>query len=283
MGIRSLTVCIVILIIINTGFKWPQTEFRITSTFGESRTDHFHDGVDIISSSRSFYPVADGIVLYVWNRAFYPFENYTGSGNYAIIDHGEHASAYLHLEDSPVLKQRVSSNEPLCLYQNTGRSYGSHLHFGIYNRASWNSYNFLKLVDPLEDKIAPVIDHIGFSIDGSIIRVSDNSQIRLTAHHPVLFNMFDSIQNGDRHGIYKLIVYLNGKEIRNITFDELVYGKNGLTISGLMFQDIFEGKDYYKVNGIIYNNGVNKFKVVAADLAGNSTEKEFTLTIRLDF
>ena len=41
----------------NFNFQWPLKEGLITSTFGESRADHFHDGVDIVSANKNIYPV----------------------------------------------------------------------------------------------------------------------------------------------------------------------------------------------------------------------------------
>ncbi|MDA3900858.1 MAG: M23 family metallopeptidase [Spirochaetes bacterium] len=279
---HELRFIILLFVLILTSFSWPQQNIRITSTFGESRGDHIHDGIDIISPSNTIYPVDDGILLYAWNRSLFPFENYTGSGNYSVIDHGKYASTYLHLEDSPVLQQRYSQKEPLGRYANSGRSYGNHLHFGWYDRNNWSSHNFLNFVDAIPDENPPVINHIAFSINSSIVRVTDNSSIRLTEHHPVLFNIFDNIHDGYNVGIHQLTVYLNGSQIHSVTFDEALYDKNGLTISGKTLENIFEGKDYYKVNELKYANGVNTFKVIASDYAGNVTEKEFTLTIRLD-
>ena len=46
---------IIFLSILLTSFKWPIKNGKITSTFGESRGDHFHDGVDMIVNDFNSY------------------------------------------------------------------------------------------------------------------------------------------------------------------------------------------------------------------------------------
>ena len=49
-------------------FQWPIKDLDlaplITSTFGESRKDHFHNGLDISSVLQPVHSLSDGYVLY---------------------------------------------------------------------------------------------------------------------------------------------------------------------------------------------------------------------------
>ncbi len=276
-----LFICIIFLSLSFISFRWPLSTVKLTSTFGESRGDHLHDGVDIVSYDKRVFPVDDSIVLYAWNRSYFPFDNYSGSGNYMVLDHGQYASIYLHLDNSPHLSANYTMDQPIGHFSNTGRSYGAHIHFNVYNRDTWDSYNFLTLVDELEDEEPPVIDSMAFYIDNSYIRISDNSSIRLTKHYPLLLQVYDRIKKGDHFGIYKGEIYVNGKKMREFEIKGAVLGKNSLTISGIPFTSMYHGK-YLQVPGITYKEGQNTFRVVAYDLNGNRSEKTFTLNIKLD-
>ena len=46
-----------------------ENKIRITSTFGEFRTDHFHNGVDFGGSKMEIYPMADGEIVHYFDIA----------------------------------------------------------------------------------------------------------------------------------------------------------------------------------------------------------------------
>ena len=99
--IRNILVCfsLFVLAFSNVSFRWPLNNPVLTSTYGESRADHFHDGMDFISSDSRVFPVKEGKLLYAWNRSLFPLENYWGGGNYKIIKHDdEYVSYYMHLQ-----------------------------------------------------------------------------------------------------------------------------------------------------------------------------------------
>ena len=77
------------------GFEWPLIKGSlpdlkgITSTFGESRDDHFHAGLDIASRDEAVQSMADGRILYSRQESDNPFRPLPGPGNLMIVDHGE--------------------------------------------------------------------------------------------------------------------------------------------------------------------------------------------------
>ncbi|HNJ33637.1 MAG TPA: hypothetical protein PK881_05295, partial [Leptospiraceae bacterium] len=58
----------------------------LTSTFGESRGDHFHNGVDISSLGEPVHPVAPGKILFARGIEDDPFSPLIGPGNFVIVD-----------------------------------------------------------------------------------------------------------------------------------------------------------------------------------------------------
>ena len=125
-------VSLIVLVLSNVSFRWPLNNGKITSTFGESRWDHFHDGVDMISSDEKIYPVEAGQLLYFWNRSLFPLESYPGAGNYKILKHSNGIySIYMHMTDEISLRKIYTKNDPLGFIGNTGHSFSKHIHFTI--------------------------------------------------------------------------------------------------------------------------------------------------------
>lgn len=109
-----------------TGFSMPARSNRVTSKFGP-RGRRMHKGIDIkVQTGDTIYAAFDGKIRLVRNQG-----RRVGYGLYVVIRHDNgletvygHLSKHLVKED-----QLVRSGEPIGLGGNTGRSYGSHLHF----------------------------------------------------------------------------------------------------------------------------------------------------------
>ncbi len=270
------------LITLNLSFQWPMKQPSITSIFGESRGDHFHDGVDIVSSDRRVNPIAEGTLVYFWNKAFFPLENYPGGGNYAVIRHEQNIfSLYLHLEDNPSFKETVTVKDTIGISGNTGRSYGKHLHLSVLKPKEQLSMNPLAHLPEFSDEKGPEIKDAYVRIGEKYVPVKHESNIRLTRHYPLLIEIIDSVKGKERLGIYYLKADFNGTTLLEINFASIEYSKNGLTISGKAFQDLFDEKGFYKLKKIRYTEGVNRLTVVARDFRGNETTKEISFNVNL--
>jgi hypothetical protein len=274
---------VLILILSNLSFRWPVGDGVITSTFGESRGDHFHDGIDMISPSDNVYPVKEGTLLYAWNKSFFPLENYWGGGNYKIIAHDNGImSVYMHLQDIDNLKLSYTASDVIGLIGNTGHSYGKHIHFSILDQQKKESINPMKLLPEHSDLKAPEISNFYIKIDDRYVRINDNSDIRLTKHYPLLVEIRDTIKGHENLGIYKIKAVFNGKEAAEHEFSKIGYSLNGLLVNNQTFPDLFDEKGYYKLTGLVFNEGVNTLAVSVSDFNGNVSEKIFTVNVNLD-
>jgi hypothetical protein len=276
---------ILVLVFSNLSFNWPVNvkDSIITSTFGESREDHFHDGVDIICPNDNFHPIEKGTLLYTWNRSLFPLENYWGGGNYKVIAHGDGSLAiYMHLQDVENLKLDYNESDIVGLIGNTGHSFGRHLHFSILDPDKRESTNPLKQLPSYSDVKAPEIMNFYIRIDDRYIRLNDKSDIRLTKHYPLLIEIRDTFKGDENLGLYNIKVSLNGKTVADYTFDKINHSADGLMMNNKIFADIFDDKGYYKIKNIIYKEGINQFSIIASDFNGNISEKDFTVNIRLD-
>jgi murein DD-endopeptidase MepM/ murein hydrolase activator NlpD len=106
------------------GFSMPTPSRRVTSNFGR-RWGRLHAGIDVkVYTGDTIYAAFDGkarIVKY----------NARGYGYYVVLRHPNGLETlYGHLSKQLIKEnQIVKAGEPIGLGGNTGRSFGSHLHF----------------------------------------------------------------------------------------------------------------------------------------------------------
>lgn len=280
---KQILFSILVLAMSNLSFRWPVTDGIITSTFGESRGDHFHDGIDMISPSDNVYPIEQGKLLYAWNKSFFPLDNYWGGGNFKVIEHKDGLlSVYMHLQDIDDLKSDYNENDVLGLVGNTGHSYGKHIHFSLLHPAKRESNNPFVNLPAYNDAKAPDIMNFYIRIDNKYIRINDNSDIRLTKHYPLLLEIKDTIKGNENLGLYSLKAVFNGKEVANYNFSKIDYSPDGLAINNRTFGELFDEKGFYKLKDLIYNEGINSLTVTVSDFNGNYSEKNFTINVNLD-
>ena len=266
-----------------TSFRWPVSNGTITSTFCESRWDHFHDGIDITAADDRVYPVESGTLFFYWDRAIFPLENYPGGGNYKILEHRDGIySIYMHLENDISTKKIYTPGDPVGRMGNTGHSGSRHLHVSLLKLDKRTSINPLKLLPGYPDTNAPVISDIAFHIGDTYIIVRDRSNIRLTRHYPLLVKITDSMTGRENLGIYRLSVIFNGKRVLEKEFSAISFSRGRLNVGGDDFDTLFDKKGYYLVKGLTYVEGENTLKIKASDFAGNQAEKEFIFTVKLD-
>lgn len=105
-------------------FAWPVRGAKLSSRYGY-RWGRLHAGIDI-TGSKTIMAADHGIVVFTGQK--------TGYGNCIIIDHRNgYKTLYGHLKSIGVHEgQRVEKGQSIGIMGNTGRSYGTHLHFEIH-------------------------------------------------------------------------------------------------------------------------------------------------------
>ena len=123
----------------NNFWQWPVSGYNVTQGFG-ARTGAapsgrpYHAGMDLTGKNASnppIYAAASGTIKY---------RGYTsGNGNHVIIQHTFNGqtvySLYSHLKDfsgCPNAGKSISRGQKIGTMGNTGRSFGTHLHFAIF-------------------------------------------------------------------------------------------------------------------------------------------------------
>jgi hypothetical protein len=264
-------------------FRWPVNNGTVTSSFCESRWDHFHDGIDMTSIDGKVYPVESGTLVYYWDKTLFPLDNYPGGGNYKILTHPNgFYSVYMHMENGMSTKKIYTQEDSIGLMGDTGHSMSRHIHFSIGNVGKAVSMNPLKLLPAQQDNRPPVVSELAFHIGDKYVIIRDKANIRLTKHYPLLLKVTDSMQGRENLGIYRMSVLFNGKKAYEKEFSILSSSKGVFSIQGKGFDSLFDSKGYYKIEGLVFAEGENTVHVTAVDFAGNTTDADYTFYVRLD-
>lgn len=283
-------------------FSWPIDIYKenhlITSTFGESRNDHFHAGIDISGEDLPIFPIQDSKILYLdFHTMFSPVNRLpNGSGNQLWLDHGNgYWSGYYHLKKFyiPDNKFTISLNESFALTGNTGRSMGAHLHFFMLQDYGKKIINPFMVLSKEIDDIPPVIESLNIIIldkeKESITTIIPDKEnhIRLTQQRPLYVKVYDPgrIKN-TRRMPYKIEYHFqNNKTIDKgtITFDYIENTNVGLKLNGIYkFNHIYH-KNFLKLKAFDYEEGINTITITAYDNNNNQTTQNFILNIKKEY
>lgn len=270
-------------------FSWPiqglELSGLITSTFGESRKDHFHNGLDISSVFQQVKPMADGYILYSRYAEDDPFEDERGSGNIVWVAHsGSYISGYYHLAGSrnEVVRtnKRVTTKDTIGITGNTGHSSGGHLHFVLGKDFGKTLLDPLSYLPQVEDSIPPQVSNLFIHVGENFTNLNDGDNINVSKAFPLTVSVIDAgIKNSQRRGIKEITFIFNGEKWKQGNFEELRF-ENGkwLTKNGLSFEELFF-KDRYFIGDMNLKAGENTIKVKAKDFANLETERSFSINI----
>ncbi|EMO82033.1 peptidase, M23 family [Leptospira kirschneri str. 200801774] len=265
--------------------KTDQLENKITSTFGESRGDHFHNGLDISSANEPVLAMADGKVLYSRYTEDHPFEDELGTGNSVWLDHGSgNFTAYYHLKDGRISKllkpDGIKAGNKIGITGNSGHSSGAHLHFVVLRKHGLEILDPMKFLSPIPDSSAPEISSLLVHVNGKFTNINDGDNINLSKEFPFTISIVDAGEKkSQRRGITRVQYFLNGEALRSADFSALQYSASEWkNPDGFSFTNLYY-KDQYLIGNLNLKSGENTIKVVAWDFRGNVNERSFTFYV----
>jgi len=271
----------------------------LAGSFGESRANHFHSGIDIKTNGVTGIPVhaiADG---YVSRIKVEP----GGYGHALYIRHSNgYTSLYGHLQSyNEAIDQYVQSEqyrresfevdlfpEPslfvvkkgqvVALSGNSGSSGGPHLHFELRKSSSENPVNPLIQAVAVKDDIPPVINKLMiYSLKGRHDRVKpitvpltrNNSVYSSASAEPVPFDAVSGIgietydmmdQSSNHCGVYKMQGYLDNELFFESRLDEISFAQTRY-MNSFMDYGMYETNHIYVLKLFIDpNNKANIYK-----------------------
>ena len=270
-------------------YIWPvggeKIESKLTSLFGESRGDHFHNGIDIASDSEKIVSISDGKILYSRYSSDNPFENEHGSGNAVWILHPNNIySAYFHLKEGrfPIVltDSEIKQNTPIAKTGNTGHSSGSHLHFITVKNYGRNIFDPLTIMPSVKDNTSPTIGNMIVTIGKSKTYIRDGDSFNNSKEFPVSIEIFDSGEKkGQRRGIKTIQIEFNGELYKKASFKEFTLVKNQWkNEEGYNFDELYFENNYF-IGNLNFNSGTNTLILKVEDFNGNKSTKNFAFFV----
>jgi hypothetical protein len=236
-------------------------EIRLSGTFCELRTNHFHHGLDIKSSQGvsgdPVYAIGDGKIHRLRVQA-------AGYGNSIYIEHPEgYVSVYGHLLDiDPTLDSvvqayqyaleqfeidiycdslnlKVNKGDQIGRMGSSGYSFGPHLHFEIRNAQTETTINPLLFGFEMKDNISPSLSHIRLdylTVDGRrfetemfpVIRnkyscsvFQDTIRVGAVRCGLALKTLDKMNQSYNRNGLYKIMIHADSQLVYQFSGDSV--------------------------------------------------------------
>ncbi len=266
-------------------YAWPVEKVLLTATFGESRGDHFHSGIDLGGDGQDVRPIAEGQVVYYFDEAEHPLYRGFGNGNLMVVQHSENMrSYYYHMKKGSVATGRTNlgSKDVIGITANTGRSFGAHLHLGIGGKKGY--LNPLSVLPDYPDRIAPEIASVLLFVDERAVTVPAKYRVSGIDTFRLLTRVWDSqeqIRRLNTIGPAEVRFHIDEQQVRQIVFDKLVEKNGRLTLAdGSSFEDVYTPSGF--LSGGEYRNlvGLHRIRVTARDFQGNSAAKTVEITFR---
>jgi len=236
-----------------TYFKNPlNIPLKLSGTFGELRTNHFHAGLDIKTQQKEglkVYASADGYVsrikisLWGYGKALYVTHPNGYTTVYAhlkkfnatiekYIKQNQYKKESFEIQVFPKTNELpIKSNEVIAYTGSTGGFVGPHLHFEIRDSKTEKPINPMLFGISIKDDIRPTINTlIGYSLNdnSAINQISIPVQIpfkklkngnllatKITAFGTIGFgiNAFDQLNGAaNKNGLYDLKMLVNGEK-----------------------------------------------------------------------
>ena len=235
--------------------KWPieknnQPYTKISSTFGESRLDHFHNGLDVPGEGLPVYNLNNGILLWGKQGKSRSNEIPFGGGKTVIIEHSNFWSGYMHLNEIESLLYTLQPQDKIGISGKTGHSGGAHLHFFIYDPQVKKYYNPLLLYDKsiVIDTKPPILK--GYFVKNTLgALVLTKTAKDLDVQNPLFAFLQDSGISAEKWGIYTFKVYTQENNITKIIYNfvsDYIYfdGLHWLASNHQKFEDIYASNQY---------------------------------------
>ncbi len=262
-----------------TAYDWPVEKKILTATFGESRKNHYHAGIDIAGGDQAIHPIEKGELVFYSEEADDPEDIPSGMGSFIVLEHqGGIRSIYAHIERGSIQKNKIAVEKPdvIGVTGDTGYSVGKHLHLEIFDKELNQLVNPLLLLPALEDKQAPFLKSLYLVKNGEQTALKRWQFIGAGTYELQLevYDQSQFVRYFCPMAPYSISVFLNGEETFSLQYDSLkdvqgeivLNGKSGLTLRKHYVAD----QDWLiRAGRLELKPGESNVEIVIKDYAGN--------------
>jgi hypothetical protein len=267
-------------------FRWPVDITVLTATFGESRYDHYHNGIDLGGGEQDIYPVSEGRIIYREEEHTRTDGFPAGLGSFMVIEHDRGLrTLYAHIKADTMTESLIASeSEPIGVIGDTGGSYGKHLHLTVIDREFDQFVNPLLLLPPVLDTSDPIIRGLYMLQDGEMLLVSDDSVVR-PGQKELFVEAHDFCDNVSYYcptAPYQIDVFVNGSELAHRMFEILRIDKETgelLGYGGMEFQNAYADEWLYRIGVVDIGEGTVEIEIVVKDFAGNRATSIYEIPV----
>lgn len=264
---------------------FPLPSERLTSSFGEYRNDHFHNGIDLGGDRLPINPMYPGEIVFYYDDVEDPTRMITGTGNTVVMEHTNKVRTYYyHITSGSIQKKiaRLMTNDVLALTGNTGRSGGAHLHLTVEDMEQNKSVNPLTLLPPIKDTVRPRIDGLFIKTDLKLQPLRNNYLIKNSGEMKYFLKAYDKTENGYQTGLRRVRMYIDGELVRDYDFSFLVKKKQEYCVApGYPFDEVYGVDPYFYRGGtFIPTKYKHTFSAEVEDFFSNTTSYSATVVFR---
>ena len=262
--------------------EWPVEKIILTATFGESRQDHFHTGIDLAGGEQTILPISPGEMIFSYEKGSDYSSCPVGLGNFVVLQHQEGIrSIYCHLKDNTLNRSlaEFSLKDPLGTIGDSGHSQGKHLHLSLIDSEMKTIINPFLVLPPLTDRQAPVIRRLFFKKKGELVELRDGDELKTGELH-ILAEIYDLREDVSfiwKLAPYKILLYVNGQEVNQVSFNFLQAKEGRLVLSdtGESFKELYVSDWIYSLGSLDLIPGETHLQVFTRDFAGNMVQCEY--------
>ncbi len=247
---------------------WPVRKTVLTATFGEDRTDHFHNGIDLGGGRQDVLAVLPGELVFRSDEE----ADYTsvprGVGTFAALRHADGiGSVYCHLENGSVDAGtvRYAAGEKLGVMGDSGYSEGTHLHFIVLDSQTSSFVNPLALLPPLSDRQPPVVRRVSLAVGDRVMALEQGGQVP-PGRVEVRAELFDP----------------RADVVARLAFDALHVSEGRTLLRGtpLTAGGVWTADGLVRLGAVELRPGSSRLLVTARDFAGNEVSRDIAFTVR---
>jgi len=270
--------------------RFPVDNPILTSTFGESRGDHFHTGIDF-KQKQPIYPAQEGEVIFYRDYTENPTIQSGGMGNYVVMEHSNrYRTYYCHLQDGSINRSVNYANENniIGMMGNSGRSTGVHLHFAVENIQKNEMINPLSVLPEYKDNTKPDIVNMCLKTKKKLIYFRPHIWIKRRKDMRLFVKAWDIRPGwGEKrrrgsyypvYGVKRVTIKIDGEIIRNYNFERLIKMNDRLfAFPDYSFDEVYGERWYYEGGEFTPQKRSYRFTAIAEDWQGNKSSRSYKI------